>query len=412
MAAKHCFALPPFCHFTPEEWRTKGHEYDEIRDNMLGWDITDYGQNDFDRIGFSLITIRKGNLKMREKYTKTYAEKLPYLKEGQYSPMHFHWSKMEDIINRGGGNVLIRVCNKSLTVTPGQTLTVDWLNDPVEAGSGRIQINKTAAADAPEQNITAGAPLAGAVYTVSDATTGKVLGTMETGSDGTAQTADLPIGRYLVAETKAPQGFRLDSTPMVAEITVSGEVVQLTQEDWPLSLGVSIRKSGSQEIQPGQMLTYTLSGIANLSDTDLSQFYWRDTLPAGLELLQITTGTYSVSLRYRVEYRTNRRDYQVLADGFDSSENHAFAMSTADLGLANGEYVTEVRLAFGTVPAGFCSVENPILQVQVPADLSGGSMIRNTADVGGRCGDAWLTETASWDAAVRVLDEEQPKTGF
>jgi len=27
--------------------------------------------------------------------------------------MHFHWNKMEDIINRGGGNVLIRVYNST-----------------------------------------------------------------------------------------------------------------------------------------------------------------------------------------------------------------------------------------------------------------------------------------------------------
>ena len=101
-----CF-LPDFCHFTPEEWQTKGHEYDEVRDNLLGWDITDYGLGKFDEVGFSLITIRNGNLKMREKYPKPYAEKLLYLKEGQYSPMHFHWAKMEDIINRGGGTVLI-----------------------------------------------------------------------------------------------------------------------------------------------------------------------------------------------------------------------------------------------------------------------------------------------------------------
>ena len=58
----HCY-LPPFCHFTPEEWEEKGVEYDEIRDNKLGWDITDYGLGDFDKIGFSLITIRNGNQK-------------------------------------------------------------------------------------------------------------------------------------------------------------------------------------------------------------------------------------------------------------------------------------------------------------------------------------------------------------
>lgn len=108
----NCF-LPPFCDFTPEDWQNKGHEYDEIRDCMLGWDITDYGLGNFDKTGFSLITIRNGNRKMKDKYPKVYAEKLLYLKEGQYSPNHFHWYKTEDIINRGGGNLLIKVYNSN-----------------------------------------------------------------------------------------------------------------------------------------------------------------------------------------------------------------------------------------------------------------------------------------------------------
>ena len=109
--ARYCCYLPPFCYFTPEEWQNKGHEYDEIRDCMLGWDITDYGLGDFDHVGFSLITIRNGNRSMMDQYPQVYAEKLLYLKEGQHSPCHFHWYKTEDIINRGGGTVLIRVFN-------------------------------------------------------------------------------------------------------------------------------------------------------------------------------------------------------------------------------------------------------------------------------------------------------------
>ena len=111
MCARHGFVLPPFCSFTPEKWETLGHEYDEIRECMLGWDITDYGKDDFDHFGFSLITLRNGSRRMPDKYPKVYAEKLLYLKEGQYAPNHFHWFKTEDIINRGGGNVLIRVYN-------------------------------------------------------------------------------------------------------------------------------------------------------------------------------------------------------------------------------------------------------------------------------------------------------------
>jgi len=111
MVKEYRFALPPFCFFTPQDWQDKGHEYDEIRDNMLGWDVTDCGIGDFAKEGLSLITLRNGNLKLSDKYQKTYAEKLLYLEESQHFPMHFHWVKMEDIINRGGGNVLIRVYN-------------------------------------------------------------------------------------------------------------------------------------------------------------------------------------------------------------------------------------------------------------------------------------------------------------
>ena len=56
------FSLPPFAWFTPDEWKGKGHEYDEIRDHMLGWDITDYGKGDFEKIGLFLFTIRNGKL--------------------------------------------------------------------------------------------------------------------------------------------------------------------------------------------------------------------------------------------------------------------------------------------------------------------------------------------------------------
>lgn len=100
----HRFELPPFLGFTPEDWSGKGHEYDEIRDNMLGWDVTDYGMGDYAHLGLALITIRNGNVH-NPKYTKTYAEKIMMCEPGQVSPMHFHWNKMEDIINRGGGDI-------------------------------------------------------------------------------------------------------------------------------------------------------------------------------------------------------------------------------------------------------------------------------------------------------------------
>jgi len=106
----HRFALPEFCHWTAQDWQNKGAQYDEIRDNMLGWDITDYGMGKFDELGLTLITLRNGNYH-DPKYKKPYAEKIMMLDEGQLSPMHFHWNKMEDIINRGGGNLAFHLFN-------------------------------------------------------------------------------------------------------------------------------------------------------------------------------------------------------------------------------------------------------------------------------------------------------------
>ncbi len=108
LAGKKGFHLPPFCHWTPEEWKDKGHEYDEIRDNMLGWDITDFGRGDFNTCGFGLITLRNGN-QHNPKYKKVYAEKLLFMRDGMMAPMHFHWFKSEDIINRGGGTLQIKI---------------------------------------------------------------------------------------------------------------------------------------------------------------------------------------------------------------------------------------------------------------------------------------------------------------
>ena len=132
------FKLPPFIFWSPEEWATKGKEYNEIRDNMLGWDITDFGSGDYDKVGLLMITIRNGNFN-DPKYVKPYAEKLLIVREEQITPYHFHWSKMEDIINRGGGNLLVQVYNSTkdeeFDLETPVTVNMDGYEFQVEPGA-------------------------------------------------------------------------------------------------------------------------------------------------------------------------------------------------------------------------------------------------------------------------------------
>lgn len=102
------FKLPPWAFWKPEDWKGKAESCSEIAENMLGWDLTDFGSGDFHKFGLILFSIRNGNIKTDK---KPYAEKIMIVEEMQVTPMHFHWSKMEDIINRGGGNLVIELFN-------------------------------------------------------------------------------------------------------------------------------------------------------------------------------------------------------------------------------------------------------------------------------------------------------------
>jgi hypothetical protein len=109
MAEKQ-FILPPWAYWSVEEWKKNRENTTEIIDNMLGWDITDFGSGNFYKRGLFLFTIRNGKFKVDN---KPYAEKIMIVEEEQETPLHFHWAKMEDIINRGGGNLVIELYNST-----------------------------------------------------------------------------------------------------------------------------------------------------------------------------------------------------------------------------------------------------------------------------------------------------------
>jgi D-lyxose ketol-isomerase len=110
---KHQVRLPPFAYWTPADWTRKGPEFDEIRDCKLGWDITDFGSRDFDRVGLVVFTARNGHHRLAPYTGKKYAEKVLIVRENQRTPMHHHILKSEDIICRAGGSLLIKVYNRA-----------------------------------------------------------------------------------------------------------------------------------------------------------------------------------------------------------------------------------------------------------------------------------------------------------
>jgi D-lyxose ketol-isomerase len=130
------FKLPPWAFWKPEDWKGRSVGVKEIVDTMLGWDLTDFGSGDFENEGLILFTLRNGDFSDPEN-RKSYAEKIMVVREGQVTPFHFHWQKMEDIINRGGGNLVIELyaSDESESLSPEPVVVrVDGIAKTVDPG--------------------------------------------------------------------------------------------------------------------------------------------------------------------------------------------------------------------------------------------------------------------------------------
>lgn len=97
---KYNYQLPTFNYQNPEIIK-------ELKVRQLGFDVTDYGSGDFEKIGLALFTIRNGN--PQELESIPYCEKTMFSLPGQKTPCHYHRKKTEDIFVRAGGNLIIKI---------------------------------------------------------------------------------------------------------------------------------------------------------------------------------------------------------------------------------------------------------------------------------------------------------------
>lgn len=130
-------ALPIFSDWKGEDWVKNAEITDTIQKTMLGWDVTDYGLDDYEKMGGVLFTVRNGDQK-DSSIGVPYAEKYILLADGQGLPTHFHYSKTEDIINRAGGILALKLYNakedESIDYESDVVVYMDGIKHTVKAG--------------------------------------------------------------------------------------------------------------------------------------------------------------------------------------------------------------------------------------------------------------------------------------
>lgn len=300
---------------------------------------------------------------------------------------------------------------KTFYVGYGETSSITWYNTPTQA---QIQIVKKSADDNVINGLPAGSLLEGAVFEIYDRG-GNIVDTIKTDKNGRAASKTLPLGLYTVRETQAPAYYSINETVMTANLEFSGQIVTFEVLDKSISTGVSIIKTGYNEVMPNNPITYTFKNIANTSNVPLESFYWRDTLPSAIRAEKLVTGTYNQQLSYKIVYQTNlsNGEYRTINDNLSTSRNYALDISNAALGLASNEYITEILFVFGHVKAGFAQVETPYLYARSIGGLPNGASFVNQADVGGVYNGQWITSVSRWVTKVyNYTYIEMPQTGY
>lgn len=297
---------------------------------------------------------------------------------------------------------------KTVYVRPGRTAEIEWVN---EAITGQIQIYKYAAEANPVTGVPAGTPLQGAVYEIIHERSGKVVDYITTDARGVAASKPLPLTRYKIREVTAPAYFQLDPTVHDVTLEYAGQIIKIAAYDKPANLKVTVTKVGNKQLLAGDSMRYDLT-VANNSNVALENFYLHDQLPIDCSTVKtVTTGTYNTRLNYQITYKTNYNDYRVLATNLLSTNNYAFDLSAVS--LMQGEVITDVRLEFGKVPAGFASVVKPTVTIQTSGSLANGYQVVNRADTGGQYMSQWETGRTAWITLIVKLNQPNlPKTGY
>ena len=272
---------------------------------------------------------------------------------------------------------------------------------------GNLKIVKTSKDDNKITKQKAGTPLEGIKFEIYDSND-KLVKELVTNKKGIAVTSKLEKGIYKIKETEGDKWYYINENIFTAEIKENNEVVTVNITNESKNPDISTEKIGMDKAEIGSEIEYDIS-MKNSGNTYLDKFTWIDKIPTKyINVTKFKTGTYNQKLHYNLMYKTNlsNNKYILLMEDLDTTENYEIDFN---LELADNEYVTEIKLEFGTVDIGFGSNENPHLFAKVKSELKSETTFTNTAKAYGKYNDYDVDDDSSWKTLVyRLL----PKTGF
>lgn len=272
---------------------------------------------------------------------------------------------------------------KTIVVNTGETTELTWKLNGVQ---GQVTIVTYSGEDNVMMNIRKNTKISGAVYTITDAS-GRVVGTIQGDINGEAHSGALGLGTYYIQQTVAPSGWQVNAAKFTVHVTNLNDNIRVEVYNKAANYSMTVEAHGQATAVAGSSLKYWFTNVKNDSTSAMNNFYLHIKIPTdAVRATTFYTGTYNTAATYSVQYKTNLNDYRTLASGLNSKSNYSYDLSTRGLGLGNGEYVTDIRMVFPTVVAGFHESMAPTLQAYVLSTVPTGYQAVLRCEVGGQTG--------------------------
>ena len=292
---------------------------------------------------------------------------------------------------------------KEITLEENQIKEVKIENEKIK---GYIQIVKTSKDDNKINGTKKGEPLEGVKFEIYD-TNGNTIQTLVTDSNGIAKSKKLEKGIYKVKEVETNEWYLLDQNIYEAEIKENKKTVILNIENVPANPDEEIEKKGPDEALADDEIQYNIS-LKNSGNVALDNFVWEDEIPTDfIRVTKIKLGTYNQDNSYNLYYKTNfSEDYILMLEDINTQTTEEIDFSKE---LSDNEFITNIKLDFGTVDIGFKSEEDTFIFAKVNPNVKSGDVFENKVCLQASFKGYNLSKSSNWKTRVyKVL----PLTGM
>ena len=292
---------------------------------------------------------------------------------------------------------------KEITLEENKIKDVQIENEKIK---GYIQIIKTSKEDNKINGNKKGEPLEGVKFEIYDEN-GNFIQELTTDNNGIAKSKELEKGVYKVKEVETNEWYLLDKNTYEAEIKNNKQVVTLNIENTPANPDEEIEKKGPDEAFANDEIQYNIS-LKNSGNVALDNFVWEDEIPTDfIRVTKIKLGTYNQDNSYNLYYKTNfSEDYILMFEDINTKNSDEIDFSKE---LSDNEFITNIKLDFGTVEVGFKSNDDTLIFAKVNSNIKSGDIFENKVCLQASYKGYNLSKSSNWKTKVyKVL----PLTGM